>query len=241
MSIYPHQKKQVKIGLVAVYLVTGAALPILNCLAVNAQFTSNSVTKIPVPPEPTLVQPNSTTTVKVNTNVPQGTKIMVNKKEAEKIVVATDETVALTVKIEKTVVSPWGTTLLPAGSEIIGEITPVNRGSQFIAKEIIINGESSPIEAYSGIITNTQRIRRGANAGTIIKGALLGGGAAAALAALTGDGAIATEEVLAGSGVGAVASWLIAKRWVDVVVIDPQQDLNLTLAKDLSVSVIPGI
>lgn len=240
MSVYLHKKKG-KSGLIAVSLVTGIALPILNCLSVGAQFPPNSVTKIPVPPEPILVQTNLTTTARVNTNIPKGTKIFVNKKDAEKIVVATDETVALTVKIEKSVVSPWGTTLLPAGSEIVGEITPASRGSQFIAKEIIIDGESSPIEAYSGIITNTERIRRGANAGTIIKGALLGGGAAAAIAALTGDRAIATEEVLGGSGVGAIASWLIAKRWVDVVVIDPQQDLDLTLATDLAVSVIPGI
>ncbi|MEC4895331.1 MAG: hypothetical protein SAL07_10235 [Oscillatoria sp. PMC 1051.18] len=239
MSVYLHKKKE-KSGLIAFSLVIGITLPILNCLSVGAQSSPSSVTKIPVPPEPILVQTNLTT-ARVNTNIPKGTKIFVNKKDAEKIVVATDETVALTVKIEKSVVSPWGTTLLPAGSEIVGEITPASRGSQFIAKEIIIDGESSPIEAYSGIITNTERIRRGANAGTIIKGALLGGGAAAAIAALTGDRAIATEEVLGGSGVGAVASWLLAKRWVDVVVIDPQQDLNLTLATDLSVSVIPGI
>jgi hypothetical protein len=67
-----------------------------------------------------------------------------------------------------------------------------------------------------------------------LKGAAVGGAAAAAIGALTGDRAIATEEILGGAGLGALGGLLLGKRKVDVVVVNPNTDLNVTLRSALA-------
>lgn len=95
-----------------------------------------------------------------------------------------------------------------------------------------------PIEATSQIITRTETINEKTSR-DVLKGAAIGAAAGAVLSEIFGD--IDLGEVLAGAGVGALASVLQGKKEkeVEVVVVDPQRDLDLTLEEDLETDLVP--
>ncbi|MGE5659031.1 MAG: hypothetical protein ACM37W_20750 [Actinomycetota bacterium] len=162
-----------------------------------------------------------------------GTLIPVNY-EKDKIIVTTDETAPLTLTVAQDIRSAQGTVVIPAGSQLVGQLQPARRGSQFVAKELIIGGRRrSSINAISNVVTRTEQVQKGANTGSILQGAAVGAAAATVLAGVTGDKAIATEEVLGGAGLGAIAGVLLGRRKVDVVVIYPNRDLSVKLRSDL--------
>ncbi|MGB3265983.1 MAG: hypothetical protein WBA89_18725 [Microcoleus sp.] len=169
--------------------------------------------------------------------IPSGSVIPVSY-EKEKIVVTRDETSPLTLTVARDIRTAQGRVLIPAGSQIVGELRPVRRGnqrgSQFVASELIVSRRQRyRIDGYSGIITRTEKSQKGAGTGSVAQGAALGAAAAAALAGITGDKAIATEEVLGGAGIGALAGVLLGRRSVDVIVIRPEQDLAVRLRSDI--------
>ncbi|MBE9121155.1 hypothetical protein IQ269_10070 [Tychonema sp. LEGE 07199] len=169
--------------------------------------------------------------------IPAGSVIPVSY-EKNKIVVTTDETSPLTLTVARDIRTAQGRVLIPAGSQIVGELRPVKRGnqrgSQFVASELIVSRRQRyRIDGYSGIITRTEKVQKGAGTGSVAQGAALGAAAAAALAGITGDKAIATEEVLGGAGIGALAGVLLGRRSVDVIVIRPEQDLAVRLRSDI--------
>lgn len=169
--------------------------------------------------------------------IPSGSVIPVSY-EKDKIVVTPDETTPLTLRVAQDIRTSQGRVLIPAGSEIVGELQPVRRGNrkgtQFVARELIISRRQRyRIDGNSGIITRTERVQKGANGGSIAQGAALGAAAAAALAGITGDKAIATEEVLGGAGLGALAGVFLGRRSVDVIVIRPEEDLAVRLRSDI--------
>ncbi|MEG4996617.1 hypothetical protein [Microcoleus sp. B4-D4] len=169
--------------------------------------------------------------------IPSGSVIPVSY-EKNKIVVTPDETSPLTLTVARDVRTAQGRVLIPAGSQIVGELRPVKRGNQrgtqFVASELIVSRRQRyRIDGSSGIITRTEKVQKGAGTGSVAQGAALGAAAAAALAGITGDKAIATEEVLGGAGIGALAGVLLGRRSVDVIVIRPEQDLAVRLRSDI--------
>jgi hypothetical protein len=169
--------------------------------------------------------------------IPSGTVIPVSY-EKDKILVTRDETAPLTLIVSQDIRTYQNRILIPAGSRIVGELQPVRRGdrmgTQFVARELFVGRRQRyRIDANSGVITRTERVQRGARGGSIVQGAALGAAAAAALAGITGDKAIATEEVLGGAGVGALAGVLLGRRSVDVIVVRPEEDLSLRLRSDI--------
>lgn len=163
-----------------------------------------------------------------------GTVISVEYPEAEKIVVMPNETVPLTITVAQDVVTSQGRVWIPAGAEIVGQLKPASGGSQFVANEVIIStSQRFRLDANSQVVTRTETIRKGASAGSILGGAAIGAAAAAAIGAVVGDNAIATEEVLGGAGLGAITGVFVGRRKVDVVVVHPSEDLNLTLQSDI--------
>jgi hypothetical protein len=169
--------------------------------------------------------------------IPSGSVIPVSY-EKEKIVVTRDETAPLTLTVSRDIRTDQGRVLIPAGSQIVGELRPVRRGNQrgtqFVARELIVSRRQRyRIDGYSGVITRTERVQKGAGTGSVAQGAALGAAAAAALAGITGDKAIATEEVLGGAGIGALAGVLLGRRSVDVIVIRPEEDLSVRLRSDI--------
>jgi hypothetical protein len=172
--------------------------------------------------------------------VPEGTEIPVMYDEAEKILVTKDETVPVTLEVAANIRNRNGDLLIPYGSEIIGEIQPVEseKGSQFVAQTLVIKKDGEKIrersiDATSDVITRTETVEEGASVGDILKGAAIGGAAAAVISAILGDQAIATEEVLGGAGLGALAGWVLGDGEAELISIDPNSDLTLMLNSDL--------
>lgn len=154
--------------------------------------------------------------------------------EKSKILVAAQETAPLTLTTRQAIVAANGMLLIPQGTQVVGELRPAPNGSQFVAKELVFaDGRRVACNASSQVVTRTEEIQRGINIGSVIRDAAIGGAAAAAIAAVTGDTAIATEEVLGGVGAGVLAGILLERNRVTLVSINPEQDLTLTMNSDL--------
>ncbi|MFE1746726.1 S-layer homology domain-containing protein [Coleofasciculus sp. H7-2] len=165
--------------------------------------------------------------------IPAGTTIPV-RYEKERILVTKDEKAPLTLTVAANITTSDGTVLIPSGSQVVGELQPAQGGSQFVAKELVFtNGQRVAINATSQTITKTQSITKGSSVTNILKNAALGAAAAAAVSAVTGDKAIATEEVLGGLGIGGLIGLFLGRDKVDLIAIDPDTDLNLKLNEEL--------
>ncbi len=175
--------------------------------------------------------------------IPTGTRILVSYDEAKKIIVNKGEFLPLTLKVASNLTDRNGAILIPAGSEIVGQLEPTAQGVQFVAQELIINeGQSFPLDATSRVISKTEIVREGASAGDVVAGTLAGAGTATLLAGTTGDHRIDLLEVLGGAAVGALAGWGLPAAGVfgggsrEVISINPNQDLTLTLQSSLALS-----
>ncbi len=169
--------------------------------------------------------------------IPAGTSIPLKYDRAQKILLAKNEPqpTPITLTVAQNIVTSNGTVLIPAGSQVAGQLVVANNAAQFTASELILqNGQRLPISATSNQITNTESVRKGANLGTILKDAALGSAAAAGISAVTGDRNIRAEEVLIGTGVGALAGLVFGGNRIDLIAIQPNSDLNLTLSSDLN-------
>jgi hypothetical protein len=178
----------------------------------------------------------TTTPQPTQVRIPSGTVIPVRYEDAKRILVAPDEPkpVPLTLTVAQNVVDSRGNVLIPAGSQVAGEIRTVQGGAQFVANEIVLsNNRRVAINASSEVITKTETIRKGASLGTIIKDTALGAAAAAGIAGVTGDRRIELLEVLGGAGAGALAGVLLGRDSVELITIDPNTDLSMTLDSDL--------
>jgi hypothetical protein len=186
---------------------------------------------------PYVVALGNTTPTPVSVTIPQGTAIPVKYDKAEKILVTKDETAPLTLTVSQNVVTQEGSVVIPAGSQVIGQLKPATGGSQFIAEKLVLTtGQEYQLNATSEVITKTETVRKGASTGSIIQNTVLGAGAAAAVSAVTGDRAIATEEVLGGAGIGALIGLFFGRNSVDLIAIDPNTDLQMTINQNLLVS-----
>ena len=167
--------------------------------------------------------------------IPAGISIPVRYEQSEKIVVSPKETKPLTLTVATNIINRRGSILIPAGSQITGQLQPVTGGSQFVASELVTQGRRQYINATSRVFSSTQQVRQGVNTGSILKGAAIGSGAAAVLAGVTGNRKISLGEVLLGTGAGAAGGLLLGKNKTDMIVINPNTDLNLTLDSSLQV------
>jgi S-layer homology domain len=186
---------------------------------------------------PYVVALGSTTPTPISVTIAQGTAIPVKYDKAQKILVTKDETAPLTLTVSQNVVTQDGSVVIPAGSQVIGKLKPATGGSQFVAEKLVLTtGQEYQLNATSEVITKTESVKKGTSTGAIIKDTVLGAGAAAAVSAVTGDRAIATEEVLGGAGIGALIGLFFGKKSVDLIAIDPNTDLQMTINQNLLVS-----
>lgn len=177
--------------------------------------------------------------VSSDNNLMAGTKIPVSYR-ADKILITKQETVPITLKVSQNIVDNRGNVLIPKDSEVKGELRPTENGTRFVAQQLILtNGRTYNINASSQVITETESVARGTNTGNLLKNAALGTAAAAAISAVTGDRAIATEELLIGAGGGILATLIpqfLGMNRVDLLVIRPETDLNVTLNQPLVIN-----
>jgi hypothetical protein len=166
--------------------------------------------------------------------IPAGTSIPVRFEGADKVLLSKNEApTPFTMKVAQNVVTSQGQVLIPAGSDVVGQLITTPNGAQFTAGEIVLpDGKRLPINAASSLITKTETITKSPSTGKIVAGTLVGAGAAVGIAAVTGDRTIRGWEVLPGAAVGAGLSLLFRDR-VELFAINPNTDLLLTLNSDL--------
>ncbi len=185
-------------------------------------------------------QPTNQPTSQYNSgtiSIPAGVTIPVTY-EKERILVTPDETTAVTLKVARNIVDSNGNLLIREGTDIKGRIEPATRnnvkGSRFVAEELILSDNNKvAIDANSPIVTRRETIKKGANTGRVLTDAAIGAGAASVIALITGNRRIETLEPVGGAAAGAVASILLRKKQVEVVSIDPENDLDVTLRSNL--------
>jgi hypothetical protein len=161
--------------------------------------------------------------------------------DKDKVVVTPGETVPLTLTVATNIIDSGRNVLVPAGTQIVGQLQPVTRNGkqavQFVAQELVFaSGQRQYINASSPVITRTEKISKGADTGRILTDAAIGAGAASAISLITGDRKIQALEPIGGAAAGAAASVLLRKKQTDVFVLKPEQDLNVTLRSNLVLS-----
>jgi hypothetical protein len=163
--------------------------------------------------------------------IQSGTQIPVTFNK-DRIIVTPDETAPVKLTVAQDITSSGGEVLIPEGSVIEGEMTPAGDGTQFVAKTLVIDEDDveTSIDATSDVITRRETINQRSNP-RVLERAAIGGAAAAVLAEVFGR--IDLWEVLGGAGLGALSSVLIRDRKeVEVITVNPQEDLTLTLQSD---------
>lgn len=177
--------------------------------------------------------------VATNYRIPAGTTIPVTYKE-EKILLAKDESAEVILNVANNITTSNGTILIPSGSQVKGMLQPTANGTQFVAQQLILtNGTTVDLGATSNVVTTTETVTKGTNVKTLVRNAALGTAAAAAISAITGDKAIATEELLIGAGAGVLASLIpqfLGRNRIELIAIEPNTDLDLTLSQDLLIN-----
>lgn len=207
--------------LMTIAINTGAVIPWIYPNPAQAQFNFN--------------QPR-TITIPANVTLPV-------TYEKEKIILQPGERIPLTLRIANDIMDSNRNILIPANSEVTGELTPVNlggnnrRGVRFVATELVFpNGKTQLISANSRTITRTETITKGSNTGQILTDAAIGAGAATLIALVTGNKKVEVLEPIGGAAAGALASVLLRKNRADVFVLRPEQDLAITLTSNLVLS-----
>ena len=168
----------------------------------------------------------------------KGTQIPVTHEE-DSILLTRNEIVPLTLTVTANMRNNR-VIIIPRDSKIIGELRPVANGTRFFAQTLqLSNGQTYNISASSQVITETTSVSKGMNVGNLLKNAALGTAAAAAIAAITGDRAIATEELLMGTGAGILATLIpqfLGLNKVDLLVVRPSSNLDLILDEDFVIN-----
>lgn len=170
--------------------------------------------------------------------IPAGTTLPVRYNK-EKILVTPEERAPLTLTVEQNITASNGTVLIPSGSQLVGELQPAQgqRGSQFVAQSLVMpDGRRMSINGTSAVVTKIETITKGASTGRILRDAVLGSAAAAAISGVTGDRKITATEVLGGTVAGTLLGVFLGRDKVDLIAIDPDTDLNVTLNQDLTIS-----
>lgn len=180
--------------------------------------------------------PNQLSQSSYSSNLSRGTIIYTTLPSNDKILVTPEETMAVTLVVRDNVRNSSNQVIIPSGSQIVGEIRPSGEGSRFVANTLILNnGNQYPISATSSVVTTTETVSTGKNNNAIWQGALAGAAAGTVIAGITGDKAIATEEVLGAAGFGALAGLLLRGDYnQELISINPEEDLDLVLTSTFS-------
>lgn len=166
--------------------------------------------------------------------IPAGTRLPVQYDQSQALTVAPTDTVPMTLVISKNIRNAAGDLLIPAWSEVKGRLRPVSGGSQFFAEELVLtDGSSLPINGTSPVIAANQQ-QQGVNTGSVLTGTAIGAAGATVLSGVTGKKRITLGKVLLGAGAGAIGGLLLGKKRTDVITINPNTQMELTLNSSLA-------
>ncbi|MFQ3612364.1 MAG: S-layer homology domain-containing protein [Cyanobacteriota bacterium] len=150
----------------------------------------------------------------------------------ERLYIAPNETRPISLIVNNPIRNAQGDIVVPYGSRVDGRFEPAPGGTRFVAESVIVNNQLFPLAAQSDVIHDVKDPRY-TTSGKIIQDAAIGAAAGAILGLVTGDNAIATEEVLGAGAAGAVIGNVTAPQ---VVVLDPNQVIELRLTQDLAIA-----
>ncbi|WP_013321326.1 hypothetical protein [Gloeothece verrucosa] len=172
-----------------------------------------------------------------NLILPAGTQIPVKYDQSEKILLTKEDTMALTLKVATNITYADGTIIIPNGSEIVGEIKPSGKGSQFFSQKIFIKSPNqthlqTSLDAISQIITKIETLIKGVDTEQILKGATLGNKAENLIASFKNYNRHRRRTVNS-SELEALAGWFLSSETLELISINPEKDLNLTLRSEL--------
>ncbi|MEA5534926.1 hypothetical protein [Crocosphaera sp. XPORK-15E] len=217
------------ISALSVLLLGITATPLLSIASVVAQTYPTT--------NPNTVENYNTVTI------PSGILIPVSYDGESPIRVNLGEYVPLELQVAANLRDRNGNLLIPAGTIIRGQLEPAGPGAQYVAREMIINGNQwIPLNATSHIVARVETVNDGATIANILSGTFAGAGTATIVAGTTGDRRIDPLEVLGGAALGTLLGWGLPEGQIigggthEVVVIDPDRDLTLTLNSDLAVT-----
>jgi hypothetical protein len=162
--------------------------------------------------------------------LPAGQPIVTTLVNQETLYVNNGQSLPARLRVARDVIGNNGTVLIPAGASIDGEFVPTNGGSKFVARTLTSRGATIAVGAESDVIRDTKDPRE-TNVGAIATDAAIGAAGASILAAVTGDRAIATEEILAGAAAGVIVGNTTAPQ---ATVIEPKSEINLTTSRALT-------
>jgi len=182
---------------------------------------------------PYIVGQTNNPPVQNQVRIPAGNTIAVQYSK-DKILLGPDEKVPLILTVPQNITNAQGQTLIPSGTQVVGELRTVSGGAQFFASELVFaNGQRMALNGTSKVVTTTERVDKGVSIGKLVQNAALGAAAAAAIAAVTGDRALATEEILGGAGIATLLGLFLGRDSVTLSSVNPNTDLAVTLNSDL--------
>ncbi|WP_193195056.1 conjugal transfer protein TrbI [Nostoc sp. MG11] len=227
-------------ALMTMAVATSAITPMIAFAPANAQYN---------------IGQSRTVTIPANVSFPV-------TYDKDKVVVTPGESLSLTLKIANDIIDRNRNVLIPAGTEVVGRLEPVNldsysrdrdynnrdsnrdrdynnnnnrQGVRFVAQELVFSsGQRQQINATSRTYTRTEKISKGSDTGSILTDAAIGAGAASVISLITGNRRIEVLEPIIGGAAGAAASVLLRKKEATVFVLRPEQDLRLTLNSNLN-------
>lgn len=162
--------------------------------------------------------------------IPAGQVLVTRLADSSTLYISTGQSVPARLRVEVDVRGTNGAVLIPAGAVIDGQFVPVPGGSKFVAKTLSTRGATVSMGAESSIIHDVKD-PRSTNIGAIATHSAIGAAGAAILAGVTGDRAIATEEVLAGAAAGGIIGNVTAPQ---ATVVETNNTINLTTNRDLA-------
>jgi hypothetical protein len=172
--------------------------------------------------------------------VAKGSKLDVIYTTSKKVVLTPGETMNMTLLVANDIKNSQGQVLIPKNSQIEGQLisrysSSDFKGAQFVAQKLIIGKKSyNNINATSALIKNQQSTNNIFGIGKTLQNATMTVAAQAALAKITGQR----------MNVGDILSSVLTSRAQDnqpkdkdqLIIIEPQKDLSLTLGSDFYVN-----
>jgi hypothetical protein len=222
--------KQVKsnaVLMMAIAVPVTGLTPVLTASSVLAQSAPRTVVQV-AQAQPTLFN---------RLRIAAGAVIPATTEKGEKFSLNPNETKAYTLVIPSNLRASNGTLLVAAGSKVEGEFRPVGNGVQFVSKTLVTSdGKRFSMDASSDIIARRETVKQGVSTRAIWQGAAGGAAVAAVLGAVTGDKKIDLKEVLVGGVVGGAGGAAVGRKTVEVIAVQPNQDLNLRLSQALALN-----
>jgi S-layer homology domain len=201
----------------------------------QAMVSTGAVTSIASPY--VVTQGASPPSPQTRLRIPVGTTLPTRFERSIRIYISPEEagSVPVTLLIDRDIISPNNTMLIPRNSQVIGELRQVRGGAQFRAAMLVLpNGTQLVLDASSAVVNRTETIYQSTNVNTLLAQAALSPGAAAGITAITGDRTILPQHVLGQAPFNNMIRQFQGRDRVILYAINPNTDLDVTLNAPLA-------